>query len=123
MNYDLNELIRLVPIPAKEAVSVIQTLYPKFDKTMWSKVKSGAYGATLPEDARKALWERFAPMILEARKKSRHGKHRMTCSIRARLPDDVYEALQQRILAEGYDTMQEWLTEEVTLYLAEGGYL
>ena len=123
MNYDLNELLRLADIPAKEAVPFIQTMYPKFDKTMWSKVKTGAYGANLPEDARKALWERFASKELEARMRSRHGKHRMTCSIRARLPDDVYAALQQCIRDDGHTTMQDWLTEKVIRYLAEGGYI
>lgn len=117
MEYDLNELLRLVDIPTKEAVPFIQTIYPKFDKTMWSKVKSGTYGADLPEDARKALWERFAAKLLETRRQSRRGKHRLTCSIRARLPDDVYAALQQRIRAEGYTTMQDWLTAVVRDYL------
>ena len=123
MDYDLNELLRLVDIPAKEAVPFIQPMYPKFDKTMWSKVKSGSYGADLPEDARQALWERFASKVLEARRRSRHGKHRLTHSIRARLPDDVYAALQQCIRDDGYTTMQDWLTEKVIRYLAEGGYI
>ena len=123
MTYDLNELRRLVDIPAKDAVALVQTLYPKFDKTMWSKVKSGTYGADLPEDARKALWEQFAPKALEAKERSRHGKHRLTCSIRARLPDNVYAALQQCIRDDGYTTMQDWLTEKVTRHLAEGGYI
>ena len=121
--YDLRELRRMVDISSREAVPVIQAIYPKFDKTMWSKVNSDQYGADLPEDARKALWERFVPMVLEARRRSRHGKHRLTCSIRARLPDDVYAALQQCIRAEGYVTMQDWVTEKVIGYLAEGGYI
>lgn len=123
MNYDLSELRQIADITAKEAVPVIQTLYPKFDKVMWSKVNSGSYGADLPEDARKALWERFAPKALEARRSSRHGKHRLTCGIRARLEDDVYTALQRCIQAEGYTTTQDWLTEKVVRYLAEGGYI
>ncbi len=123
MNYDLRELRRRVDLPAKEAVPIIQALYPKFDKTMWSKVNSDQYGADLPEDARKALWENFAPMVLRAQERSRHGRHRLTCSIRARLPDEVYAALQQCIRDDGYTTMQDWLTEKVTRYLAEGGYI
>ena len=123
MDYDLRELRRLVDIPAGEAVACVRELYPKFDKPMWSKVNSGAYGAELPEDARKALWMRFVPMVLEARKRSKHGKHRLTCSIRARLENDVYGALQRCIRAEGYTTTQDWLSEKVIRYLIEGGYI
>lgn len=123
MKYDLSELRQIADIPAREAVPVVQEFYTKFDKTMWSKCNSGAYGAELPEDARKALWERFAPDVLEARRNSRHGKHRLTCSIRARLDDETYTVLQHCIKSEGYGTVQEWLADKIARYLKEGGYL
>lgn len=53
-------------LPAKDMVAIVQTLYPKFDKTMQSKCERGdEYGVNIRPDAMKALYERFAPERLE----------------------------------------------------------
>ena len=84
-----NELMELRVgrgLPAREMVAVVQKLYPKYDKTMQSKCEHGEeYGVLLRPDALAALYSRFAPDVLEARKRSRHGKHRLTCRVTARL--------------------------------------
>lgn len=69
-------------LPAKDMVAIVQTLYPKFDKTMQSKCERGdEYGVNIRPDAMKALYERFAPERLEPPKRTRHGQHRLTCRI------------------------------------------
>ena len=109
-------------IPAKDMVAVVQTIYPKYDKTVQSKCEnSELYGTILAPDAMKALRSAFDPEGEAAARARRKDRHRLTCSIRARLETPVYEALQQLIEAEGHATAQEWLTEKVKAYLAERG--
>ncbi len=118
MSNELKDLRIMKQIPAKDMVAVVQELYPKYDKTVQSKCENGeAYGIALQPDALQALYEHFAPDVLEARARSRHGKHRLTCKIMARLETDVYEALQLLIKADGYNTVQDWLTDVVQCYI------
>lgn len=119
---ELNALRIEKKIPAKDMVAVVQTIYPKYDKTVQSKCEnSELYGTILAPDAMKALRSAFDPEGEAAARARRKDRHRLTCSIRARLETPVYEALQQLIEAEGHATAQEWLTEKVKAYLAERG--
>lgn len=115
----LRELRLSKNIPAKEMVAVVQKIYPKFDKTQLSKCESDEYGSELPEDAMQAIYAVFAPDRLTPKKRRRSGQNRLTCRISARLEDDVYSELQQRIRADGYETMQSWLSDAVKHYLKE----
>lgn len=119
-----NELMELRVgrgLPAREMVAVVQELYPKYDKTMQSKCEHGEeYGVLLRPDALKALYRHFAPELLEPRKQTRHGQHRLTCRISARLENSTFAALQQRMQADGYRTFQELLTALVASYLKGG---
>lgn len=116
-----NELMELRVgrgLPAREMVAVVQELYPKYDKTMQSKCEHGEeYGVLLRPDALKALYRHFAPELLEPRKQTRHGQHRLTCRISARLENGTFAALQQRMQADGYQTFQELLTALVLRYV------
>lgn len=107
-------------IPAKDMVEVVRKIYPKYDKTVQSKCEnSELYGTQLAPDAMAALYAVFDPERETPRSAPRKDKHRLTCSIRARLETPIYEALQQRIEAEGHATAQDWLTEKILAYLAE----
>lgn len=106
-------------IPAKDIVEVVKRIYPKFDKTQLSKCESDEYGSELPEDAMQSLYSAFAPELLTPQKRRRSGRNRLTRRISARLEDDVYSELQQRIRADGYETMQSWLSDAVKHYLKE----
>ena len=107
-------------IPAKDMVEVVRKIYPKYDKTVQSKCEnSELYGTQLAPDAMAALYAAFDPERETPRSAPRKDKHRLTCSIRARLETPIYEALQQRIEAEGHATAQDWLTEKILAYLAE----
>lgn len=121
MAEELRELRVTKQIPAKDMVAVVQTLYPKYDKTVQSKCENGeAYGVTIRPDAMHALYERFAPERLEPPKRTRYGQHRLTCRISCRLEDGDYAALQQLIEASGCATVQDWLTGIVRKLIAEG---
>ncbi len=115
---DLRELRLRCQLPAKEMVAVVQKLYPKYDKTMQSKCERGSeYGVDLRPDAMEALYRHFDPAALEARSRKKGSGHRLTCRISCRLEDKDYRALQQHIQADGYQTMQDWITAMVRRYI------
>lgn len=114
MELDLKKLRISKNIPAKDMVAVVKALYPKYDKTVQSKCENGeAYGVCLLPDAAEAIRDTFAP---ELKKKRKKDHHRLTCRISCRLENDVYEELQRNVKAEGYATMQDWLTDVVKRY-------
>lgn len=115
----LKELRMSKKIPAKDMVDVVRKIYPKFDKSLLSKCESNSYGAELPEDAMQALYAAFAPEAVQPEKKNHSGKNLLTCRISARLPNDVYELLQQLIRSNGYETMQSFLADMVSNYIKE----
>lgn len=122
MAEELRELRLAKQIPAKDMVAVVQTLYPKYDKTVQSKCENGeAYGVSLRPDALAALYDHFAPELAQARAAAKRDRHRLTCRISARLETADYELLQQLITAEGYATTQDWLTATVRAYIAKDG--
>lgn len=105
-------------VPVKAMIEVVQKIYPKYDKYIHSKCENGdQYGIELTKAAMDALYTAFDPERSSARSARRKDKHRLTCSIKARLETPVYEALQQLIEAEGHATVQDWLTEKVTGYI------
>lgn len=127
---DLRELRIKRQLPAKDMVAEVKRLYPKYDKTMQSKCERGnEYGIQLKPDAMNALLIKFAPEELteaihqsspvetpKVPKKKPDG-HRLTCRISCRLEDDEYKALKEYVKAEGFDTMQAWLTHRVRQYI------
>lgn len=117
MAEELRELRVSKQIPAKDMVAVVQELYPKYDKTVQSKCENGdAYGVTIRADALTALYAKFAPELLEARKAPKKEQHRLTCRISGRLENEEYEALQHNMAADGYGTFQDWITAMVHEY-------
>lgn len=122
MANELRQLRLSRQIPAKEMVAIVRQIYPKYDKTVQSKCENTQdYGTVLAADAMETLYKYFGKPPPEPTKSTRHGKHRYACRITCRLPDADYKALQQRIKAEGYSTMQDWLANIVHRYLQEGG--
>lgn len=108
-------------IPVKDMVAVVQQLYPRFDRFLLSRCEHGGEcGATIPDDALKALYEAFAPDRLKAIQGRKGDRHKLTCKVMARLDSGIYEALQRRLRADGYATAQDWLTAMVAGYIKEG---
>ncbi len=98
-----------------DMISVLQKTFPGYDKTMQSKCENPEkYGVTLQREAMGKLYEAFDP---ERRTDRKRDRHLLPCRITARLPADVYTALQQTVTAQGYASTQEWLAEQVAEYL------
>ncbi len=120
MAEELRELRISKNLPAKEMVEVVRGIYPKYDKTMQSKCERGdEYGIQIKPDAMKALYTRFDPERLNKKKKG--DGHKFTCRISCRLPDETYSLLQKCVKVDGYQTMQDWLTDQVRNYLIQKG--
>lgn len=106
-------------LPAKEIVSVVRGLYPKFDKPLLSKCEHGdLYGVDLRPDALSALREYAgASGPPEAKNRRKAERRRKVGRCYVRLDKNAYTALQQAIKADGYATMQGWFEETVKKYL------
>lgn len=121
MGNDLRALRLALNIPAKDMVAEVQRLYPKFDKTVLSKCEHAeAYGVVIQPDALDALYARFGQGDKTATKPRKSDKHRLTHSVKARLPDDLYALLQRQMEADGYATAQELVGDLVLKYVKEG---
>ena len=110
-------------ILAKDIVAVVQTIYPKYDMTLQSKCEgSDAYGVCLTPKAMKAVYAKFDPDG-SARKHLRSAdQHRLKDRLHGRITADEAAQLQQKLAADGYDTVQDWLTDVVRGYIsAEAG--
>lgn len=102
---------------AKDMVEVVQTLYPKYDKTLQSKCENGDdYGVELKADAMEVLRTAFLPDSVTPVPIKKENR-RLTCRIYGRLTDDAYERLQQAMETDGYATTQDWVTAIVGWYL------
>lgn len=107
-------------VSAREMVEVVQTLYPKYDKTLQSKCENGEeYGVELKRDAMQALMDRFAQSSGSATSSARKDGHRYQCRLYCRLPDEQYGLLQRYIREEGYTTMQDWLSNMIDRFIEE----
>lgn len=123
MTNELKNLRLMSGVKASQMVEVVRELYPKYDKTIQSKCeRAGEYGISIQPDAMAALMEKFAPDEVEARKRSRHGKHRLTCKITCRMEDELYGLLQQQAKADGYDTMQDCIADLIKTYVGQADF-
>ena len=105
-------------IQAKDIVDTVRELYPKYDKVLQSKCERGEeYGIDLKMKAFDALLEKYAPDMLEIERHRRDGRHRLKCKVMCRLEDYEYHELHRRIRADGFSTMQAWLTFVIREYL------
>lgn len=103
---DLAMLREYSKVNAVQMVEVVRSIYPGYDKMLQSKCENGKkYGIQLRPDATRALIQRFAPEFLE---KPRKPNRKKPNRIQARLPDALYEQLQQHLQRSG-QTMQDFL--------------
>lgn len=114
---DLKDLRMPKGVRDKDLISEVKGLYPKYDKTLHSKCKRQEYGITLREDATKALVLKFNLEPVAAPQRARGDGHRYTRRISCRLPDATYDKLQLYINADGYETVQSWLSDQVETYI------
>lgn len=115
----LRELRAAKNIPVREMVACVRELFPRYDKHLHSKCEHGeVYGILLNPKAMDALRVKYAP----AQKQTRHGKHRLTKRISCRLTDEDYESLLRFTHEDGFEKMQDWLTDVVRQYIKRKQY-
>ena len=123
MPNSLKELRLKTQTPAKEMVAVVQTIYPKYDMTSQSKCEnSDAYGICLTQKAMKALYAKFAPDGSVRKPLRTADQHRLKDRLHARITPDEAAKLQEHLDADGYGTIQDWLTDVVRDYISKGEF-
>lgn len=123
MPNNLKELRLKTKTPAKEMVAVVQTIYPKYDMTSQSKCEnSDAYGICLTQKAMKALYAKFDPDGSVRKHLRTADQHRLKDRLHARITPDEAAKLQERLDADGYGTIQDWLTDVVRDYISKGEF-
>ena len=106
-------------IPARDIAETVQQLYPRFDRYLLSKCEAeSVYGIQLKTDALKALYTKFDPDGWKKRRKK--DGHRNQFRIYCRMDEVTYKALTEKISADGFKTVQDWLLDQVLNYI-EGG--
>lgn len=119
MDNKLRELRTEHGANARDMVKEVRKRYPKYDRSLHSKCERGdEYGVELRHDAMNLLYERFAPTNKPVNAPKRDF-HRLTYRIYGRLTKAAYTALQQQIKADGFDSVQSWITYSVQKYLSE----
>lgn len=109
-------------ISTRDCVKTLKALYPGFDKTLLSKCMNTAhYGVVLHRNGMAALRQAFpeldAQNAPESKMRRKSDGHKFTCRVQARLPDEQYSELQRFIRADGYCTMQDWISDQIRKYL------
>lgn len=116
MDYSLAQFRIARSIPMADMVDVVKKSYPKFDKPLLSKCMNPAlYGVQLRADATKAIFHQFDPKGEFKRRST--DRHKLPCSIRCRLDEETFRKLLAQIHADGYATVQDWLTDHVKAYI------
>ena len=121
MPNSMKELRLKTKTPAKDMVAVVQTIYPKYDMTSQSKCEnSDAYGICLTQKAMKALYAKFDPDGSIRKHLRTADQHRLKDKLHARITADEAAQLKAHLAADGYDTVQDWLTDVVRGYISKG---
>ena len=102
----LRDFIKRRHIPMMDMLEVVQTIYPRCDKSLLSKCAHGdETGAKLRSDAMQSLMIRFAEDGRKATPEPRRKKpNRCVC----RVTDAVYAALQRRLQQTG-QSVQDYI--------------
>ena len=102
----LRDFVRRRHIPLMDMLAVVQTIYPRCDKSLLSKCAHGEEtGASLRRDAMKALTDHFREEVPHPSPERRRRKpNRCVC----RVTDAVFEALQRRLRQTG-QSVQDYI--------------
>lgn len=117
-NNPLRMLRTVKMIPARDLVETVQEIFPGYDKMLQSKCENGdKYGIELRRKALDALLAKYSPETLEKVKHQRNGRHKLKSMIMCRLEEKDYNKLHELIRADGFETMQSFLTYTIHNYI------
>lgn len=127
--HDLKSALTIADMQPRDAVELLRSKFPSFDKTVLSKCcNPSKYGCVLHPDGYTALREQVRddeePELPqesppEPRKRRKSSDHKFTCRVAGRLPDEKYLRLQRYIRMEGYETTQDWVAAQVDSFIKE----
>lgn len=103
----LRDFVKRRHIPMMDLLEVVQTIYPRCDKSLLSKCAHGEEtGAKLRDDALKALMVHFREDGAQTASTERRRKKPNRCV--CRVTDAVFEALQRRLQQTG-QSVQDYI--------------
>ncbi len=106
-------------LPAKQIVAVVREQYPKYDKTLHSKVeRPELYGVRLVRGAERLLEDAFAGTAPAAPKRE---NRRLPARLQCRVSRTDYRRLQLAFWSDGFGTMQSGLAHIIHAYLERRG--
>lgn len=104
----------------RELVDAVQTIYPRFDKSLLSKAKNAErYGVEICGDALKHLWLTYAPEEYAKRKRQSDG-HKLTRRLQCRVDENLYEEFIEESHKCGFKDTNECLVELVLYFVSTG---
>ena len=119
---ELKSALELLKMEPKEAVSLLREQFPSFDKTVLYKCsKPEKYGCVL-HPAGYSLLRALAVEADESQEappeqpKKRY-RHKLTRQVSGRLPERKYDTLQHYLRLDGWETIQDWVTAQVDIYI------
>ena len=108
---------------SRELVDAVQTIYPRFDKSLLSKAKNAErYGVEICGDALKHLWLTYAPEEYAKRKRNSDG-HILTRRLQCRVDEETYQQVRYKCEMDGFKDVNEFLYRLVRLYLSLSGVI
>jgi len=119
---DLPMVFNLVNLLPKDAVELLRKRFLSIDKTTVAKCSNPEkYGCVLHPDGYALLRDLLPTEEAsepEEKPRKRRDAHKLICRIYGRLPDEKYLRLRRAIQADGYATIQDWITDQVDAYLS-----
>lgn len=114
---DVGDFIRERGLADKDVVAAIQRDYPKYDKSLNSKVKKPElYGIRLVTGAEEILYG----LALKVRCKAvKQDRHKLTDRVSCRLPKRIKRRLLHSFKKRGWDTVQIGMENLISKFLLE----
>lgn len=128
---EVNTLLRLKPIRestgamAKDVALVVQNRFPKFTRQLLAQAEAyEKYGVLIHPEGMKAICDHYGisldPVEISVSTPSKPRKkpnRKLGRKLTFRMTDKDFEALQQRVQSDGFDSVQAWLYAAVTKML------
>ena len=118
MSNELRDLRVLSGIPAPTIADAVRQIFPKFDRYLLSKCEQpDLYGVALLPRGMKAA-RALAPELKPKKKDAHRNQFRIYC----RMDEDTYKKLIAQIRQDGFQTVQDWMLDQVLAYIGAHNY-
>ena len=102
-----------------DLAALAKEIRPNIDKAMLSKCENPEkYGVTLDYETKRHIFQTADPEGWEKYKRHTDG-HRNQFRIYCRMDAATYTELLWRVKEDGYETMQDWIMDQIRKYISE----